>query len=169
MPNANDELGQLSLRIARLERQNRRLKLGALSIAAITAFGLTLGAAPNKEPRIIEAEGFIMRDANGIPRVEIGKDGFYVNDDDGKHRIAFYAHAGKDGETGIRLLAEDDNKKQITLFVKKNSDAPTGIHINDSNGKTRAVMAVGGFAPKEKPSLFLQDENGNVFFSQSQQ
>ena len=80
MANANDEIDQLASRIFRLERQNRWLKLAALSIATIAGFAVMVGAAPNKEPRIIEAEGFIMRDAKGVARVEMGKDGFYVNE-----------------------------------------------------------------------------------------
>jgi hypothetical protein len=161
MTKANDELSQLASRIYRLERQNRWLKLGAMSIATIAGFAVIIGAAPQKEPRIIEAEGFIMRDANGVARVEIGKDGFFINNEDGKHRISIFS--GKDAGTGIGVFADDTHKRQVLLGIQDKLSF-CGITVNDEKGTNRIFLnTVNG-----KPKLELQDETGKPFFSQSQ-
>jgi hypothetical protein len=161
MTNASDQIEQLTARLSRLERHNRWLKLGVLSIVGIAGFAVIVGAAPNKEPRIIEAEGFIMRDANGVARVEMGKDGFFINNEDGKHRISIFS--GKEGGTGIGLFADDTYKKQVMLGIRDKLSF-CGITVNDENGTNRIFLNT----VKGKPRLELQDETGKPFFTQSQ-
>jgi hypothetical protein len=62
------ELQTLTLRIEKLERQNRGIAVAALVL--LLAFGLA--AARTSKPRTIEAEQFIVRDATGRARITIG-------------------------------------------------------------------------------------------------
>ena len=63
------EVDSLVQRIARLERQNRQLKLVGLGIALGMAFLLTAAA---KTPRTVEAEKIVLRDSHGRARITIG-------------------------------------------------------------------------------------------------
>jgi hypothetical protein len=161
MKNAKDELGPLTARIARLEQQNRWLRLGLLSLAAVAGLADVVGAAPNKEPRIVEAEGFILRDAKGVARVEMGKDGFFINNEDGKHRVSIFAT--KEGGAGIGVFADDTYKKQVLLAIQDKLNF-CGITVNDEKGTNRIFLNTA----KGKPQLELRDEAGKAFFSQSQ-
>ncbi|MDX1963180.1 MAG: hypothetical protein SFX18_08500 [Pirellulales bacterium] len=161
MSNSPDSLALLSARIARLEQQNRWLKLGGASIAVLAGMALFLGAARDTKPPVIEAAGFIMRDANNVPRVEITRDGFFINNEDGKHRISIFA--GKEGGTGIGVFADDTYKKQVLLGMQPKLNF-CGITVNDDKGTNRIFLnTVNG-----KPKLELQDETGKPFFVQSQ-
>src|SRR5690348_4956990 len=54
-------------RLARLERQNRRLKLG--SVAAVAVLGaLALMAQDRPQTRTLEAQHFVLKDNNGVVR-----------------------------------------------------------------------------------------------------
>jgi hypothetical protein len=160
MTNTTDELDPLASRVARLEKQNRWLKIGALSIAAVAGLGVLL-AATNKDARILEGEGFIIRDANGVTRVEIGKEGFFINNEDGKHRISIFS--GKEGGSGIGIFADDTYKKQVIVGIQDKLNF-CGITVNDEKGTNRIFLNT----VKGKPKLELQDETGKPFFVQSQ-
>src|SRR5258706_313951 len=64
------DIGALTLRIARLERANRRLKLIGLGVllasVALTSMGLS------GKPRTIEAEKIVILDSHGRARLTIG-------------------------------------------------------------------------------------------------
>ena len=59
----------LAQRVARLERQNRVLKLGAIAIVAVVAAALWIGAATKSQT--VEAERFVVRDGRGTVRGEL--------------------------------------------------------------------------------------------------
>jgi|SRR5579862_8102229 len=64
------EIEALTSRIARLERQNRKLKTVSLGIVLGLAAFLLVGAA--KTPRTVEAEKIVLRDSHGRARITIG-------------------------------------------------------------------------------------------------
>ena len=51
-------------RIARLERENRRLKVGALLGLLVIVAVFIMGQA--RPPRVLEAEAFVLRDSTGV-------------------------------------------------------------------------------------------------------
>jgi hypothetical protein len=76
------ELQLLSNRIAKLERQNRFWKIGgvlaALALAALVAIGVRAQEfrGPMQRAKVIEAEEFVLTDANGVTKGEFStKDG----------------------------------------------------------------------------------------------
>lgn len=76
------ELQLLANRIARLERQNRFWKiagaLAALALASLVAIGVRAQEWPRPAQRakLIEAESFVLTDANGVTKGEFStKDG----------------------------------------------------------------------------------------------
>ena len=89
----NRELAALVTRVEHLEKQNRRLKRGALAfLLAIASVGLMAqtrqtppstsqrqkGRAPAPAPAgptAVEAQGFILKDSNGHVRAELGLTG----------------------------------------------------------------------------------------------
>lgn len=102
-----------------------------------------------------------MRDEKGVARVEIGKDGFFINNEDGKHRISIFS--SKSGGSGFGVFADDSYKRQVLLGIQDKANF-CGITVNDENGTNRIFLnTVNG-----KPKLELQDEMGKPFFTQTQ-
>lgn len=152
----------LAHRLDRLERQNRRWRFTTVLALGVGALGAALGAKPDGKPQVVEASGFVMRDANGVKRVEIGAEGFYVNNEDGKRRISIFS--GKEGGTGIALFADDTYKKQVLLGIQDKLEGYCGLNVNDDKGAARVLLAIQG----DKTKLALHDGNGKPFFTQTQ-
>ena len=68
------EVDNLVHRVARLERQNRQLKIVGLGIALGMATFLLMGAA--KTPKMVEAEKIVILDRHGRARITIGTPAF---------------------------------------------------------------------------------------------
>src|SRR5437773_1783635 len=66
------ELKTISERLEKLERENRRLKRAAMASLLIAASIIFMGQAQRR--RTLEAESFILKDANGRPRGELAMD-----------------------------------------------------------------------------------------------
>lgn len=63
------EVGSLSKRVARLEQENRRLKM--VGIAAVVLIASLLFAGAGRRPRTIEAEKIVRLDSHGRARLTI--------------------------------------------------------------------------------------------------
>jgi len=59
----------LTYRVARLEQENRRLKMAGIAVAILLAMFVFEGA---DKPRAIEAEKIVLRDSHGRARLTIG-------------------------------------------------------------------------------------------------
>ena len=72
---------QLEDRVAKLERQNRRLQfaLGAV-VTVLLGIALAVAFAPRQIPDVIEARAFHVRDQNGSLRASVDLDGLAVVD-----------------------------------------------------------------------------------------
>jgi hypothetical protein len=66
----------LSVRVEQLERANRRLRLFGAGVVLTSGILVSLGFAGKAQPRIVEAEKIIIRDAQGRPRITIGTPAF---------------------------------------------------------------------------------------------
>jgi hypothetical protein len=148
------ELNLLAERIAKLEKQNRLFKrIGVLLVLAVGCVSL-VAAQERGKGQTIEAERFILKDANGRVRADLGMD-----------------------KAGVRLLLTDENEKTrlnaavfpegpgMALFdengavrfsVSQSSRGPS-LMFNDENQKPRSIMRLF----KEGPALAFLDEKEN--------
>ncbi len=135
----NDELNAALIRIERLERQNRRFKQAGAAVLMLVGAAIAMGQA--RSPRTIEAERFILRDAQGRPRIEIGTPRFsgaavglasdepaiWIMDEKGQARTSISAdYVG---------LATSQGKPLADL--QANSDAGASLNLFGANGKLR--------------------------------
>ncbi len=124
----------LAQRVEKLEKANRRLKLAGVLALTLVGCLLLLGvASPN---RTVEAEQFILRDANG------------------KEQAALRMSA-----EGPELGFLDANGK-VRLMLTLSEGIP-GLGFFDANGKARALLGVSAVGPK----LVFRDANGKLVFS----
>ena len=154
MTSHRPELQAIAERLEKLEEQNRRLKWGGVPIfaifAALYAPGLMGQAAPS--PRVVEAQKFILKDANGNVRGWMGVIG------EGSELTLGNAHAQPMMELMVSKDASDlhffgSRKSGMNLGV--NSGDP-GLSMIDAEGSGRAGVA---FA-NDGPSLTLEDGKG---------
>jgi hypothetical protein len=131
------EVDNLAQRVARLERQNRQLKvLGAAIVLSIVTFFL-IGAA--KTPRTIEAEKIVIFDQHGHARITIGTPAFagaaigmnsdapmiWLTDDKGADR----AMLSSDG------LCFASGKSRPTVRLDSRSDGLSRLEFYGTSGK----------------------------------
>ena len=150
----------LEARLLRLEKQNTMLRMLSVGTLILLVAIVTIAASLNDKNGVIEGHTLLIRDANGVARVEVGKDGFFVNNEDGKHRISIMA--GKDNGTGIALFADDSYKKQVLVGIQEKLNF-CGVAVNHGDVNRILMTTVDG-----KPKLELQDEHGKPFFQQAQ-
>jgi len=169
------EAGGVMERLERLERENRRLKRAATAaLAALAALALLGQAGPKR--RTVEAEEFLLTDANGkqYARLGVRSDGSPVlsmSDQTGKTRallgatldgtgILFYDEAGK---SRIGLLEAPDGAAYLSLadrggmnraILKTSADGSTNLVFNGTTGGPRAALSVGS---DDAPALQLWD------------
>jgi len=127
----------LTQRLDRLERQNRLLRCGAFAALALVAAAVWIGAAA--KGRTIEAERFVLRDAQGKVRAELLTDPVFgprlrLSQANGRVRMELALK----GTTGPYLSLRDANgndRAQLDAF----SGNP-GLTLYDSNAKSRVQI-----------------------------
>lgn len=119
-------------RLARVERENRRLKrLGGLMLLGFTAvvlMGQTKGA------RVVEAEKFVLRDPTGKVRASLStlpdsSVGFAILSADGK---SLSLSAEGDGTMGLTMY---DKSKKLRAEIFTLADGSGGLALYDASGK----------------------------------
>ena len=90
----------LAGRVAKLERDNRRLKLGGLALAAVLVAVPLVGAVlPQEVPDVIDARQFRVLDSQGQMRAAMIESGVSVLDAQGEVRAAM-------GDPGVVVFDE---------------------------------------------------------------
>jgi len=139
-------------RLSRLERQNRRMKLGIVAMLVVVV-GLASVAA--YRPRVVAANEFVLRDELGRPRARLGFS------DPGRPRLGFYDTKGRVRVVlgfsrrtwGPALEFRDaEGRGRVTLWFDPHFDA--GLAFSDECGEFRASM---GYA-LEGATLWAPDE-----------
>jgi hypothetical protein len=137
-----EEIAQLEARLARLEQSNRRYRWFAILTGAATLLGagwLHLGIA-SAQPRVLEAERIVLRDAAGVIRADLrvatqGDTSFNLNDERGQPVISM---GGLGGFSGFTML---DGSGRERLYIQVGVDALGNdrgprIGLVDTNGAT---------------------------------
>jgi hypothetical protein len=116
-------------RLSRLERQNRRLKIGGLATLAAVAGLLVMGAT--ESPRVVEAEKFILNDGNGKV-------------------AAVLSVLPTETGNGSRLELRGDGMAKAVMEVVGGQPA---VILYDTDGKVVAALNAGGAgAALERPA-----------------
>jgi hypothetical protein len=114
-------------RIARLERENRRLRVGALLGLLTVAAVLLLGQA--RPARVLEAEAFVLRDRAGVALA-----GLEV-DDDGYPRLGLY---DRNGKVRVDFRVGDTN----TFVFFRESTGITRMELINYDGASGPIIAL---------------------------
>ena len=166
MNEPSPSMDSLVTRLARLEKQNRRMKrmscfvLGGLAV--ILLMGQSQCNTSMLGTKVVEAQKLIIHDANGKPRVEISETGFTLKDDKGT-QISLFSDGntvelfllGKGGRVELRAgptphLYTADNEFKNSAYVY-----PTGVNLK-YNKVQRAELAV------DNDSSYLRFYNHNT-------
>lgn len=129
-------------RLDRVERENRRWQwIATITIAVIGAVLLVGQAPPRKIAKVLEAERFVLRDADGTSRAELGMlEGasiLLLNDEDGMPGVAL--SVVPNGPRKVSLL--DKNGKTRSVLTAR-ADGDSGLRLFDKNRAHRASLDV---------------------------
>jgi hypothetical protein len=171
MSEANHEMDPIVSRIERLEEQNRRLKRGALAcLVAIASFGL-MGQTQHKStrapgptpapvpaiPKKIEAESFLLKDANGRVRAELSMGGtgpsLKFRDESGSALVTLSLN---DAAPAGPFLLLSDPQHGATLSMSVLASAGSQLSLT---GERADIQAHIGVTP-DGTTLALSDQNG---------
>jgi len=150
----NRENQQLEMRIERLEKQNRRFKMGALTLLVASISVSLLGqttqtkkkstkpassAAPAAPatPEQIEAHSFILKDSNGKVRAELSMTGTGPG-------LKLRDEAG----TALVTLSLNDDAPQGPLLLMSDPQHKAGVSISVLSGNGSQLSLVG-----ERPDI----------------
>ena len=160
------ELAAVVARLENVERQNRRLKAAGIAVLVLAVAGLLMGQTMPRA-RIVEAEGFVLKDAAGKVRAELAGDNHLtrlrLNDENGEGRAVLTV--AKDGPR-LNLYDENGEVRAILTVAK---DGPR-LNLYDEDGKSRAILAVfkarhAAAGPREKAGLVLFGEDEKAVWS----
>jgi hypothetical protein len=156
-------------RIERLEVENRRLKRGALAcLVAITSFGLmgqaqrksTRAPAPTPAPAVpkqIEAQSFILKDANGRVRAELSMAGtgpsFKLRDESGSALVNLSLNDDAPGGPFL-LLSDPQHHAGLSMSVLGGAGSQLSL-----TGDRADIQAHIGVTP-DGTTLALSDQDG---------
>jgi len=143
-------------RLDRVERQNRRLKVGVTSLAVLVCAGVLMAvAAP--APKTVVAEKFIVRDAENNSWAELanyGKDGtaLILRDKTGARALILGVTPG--GESELQLREKDRGRVSLSLVP----GGAAGIEIKDVARENRLTL---GYRPRKGSAVEMRDTKGN--------
>ncbi len=136
-------------RLNRLERENHRMKqAGVVALAVIAAVVLMGQATGGKVAKVVEAEKFVLRDAEGKPRARL------ESLPSGSVRLALL-----DKNENIQsVLGVGVGRPSLVLAGRNNKTILTTSFLSIS-GKSRLTLAV---LPSGEQSLVLTDNTGRT-------
>lgn len=154
-----DRTGAIAVteRLDELERHNRRLWLGLITVA-LGVSALFLAAAMLSTTQTVTAQKFVLVDASGKVRAFLdvdkhGRPGFGLLDASGNQRAIL--SVGTDGEPGFGLYDASGKGGAFLSLVK---DSPN-FSLSDASGNPRAVLAL---VKDGRPNFHFTDASGNL-------
>jgi hypothetical protein len=164
MKNGVPDLRGILDRVVVLERQRSREKRTAAATLIALAALLMIGQASPKG-RILEAEQFDLKDANGNTRAKLSVDpvfgvGLLLLDGRGNVRVEL-----DEGENNTPQLVfrSRGGKPQVVLDIR--SPGVPGLHMFDADGAERASFGLSATSPDGTPGLRLTDIDGRATVS----
>jgi hypothetical protein len=139
----DQQLSALESRLAQLEKANRRYRrLHAILLFTLALLGagwLHLGIA-SAQPRVLEAERIILRDAAGVVRADLhvatqGDTSFNLNDERGQAVISMGGLAGFSGFTMLDASGRERLYIHVGVDALGNDRGPR-IGLVDASGTT---------------------------------
>jgi hypothetical protein len=129
-----DDLSELKRRLDRLERGLWRWKratlVACLGLTAVLLMGQT---RPTPVPKLVEAEKFLLRDANGMPRAMLATQ-----------------------PSGATALVLSDKSGTLRASLNVTPSGSPSLDLYDRKGKSRIVF---GVQEDSRPLLVFYDEN----------
>ncbi|MCJ2563536.1 MAG: hypothetical protein LN417_05555 [Candidatus Thermoplasmatota archaeon] len=185
----SEDMLAVVVRVAKLERQNRLMKIAGMGLLILGGAAMLMGqAAP--ESNIIETEMLILRDKDGIQRavLEIDQDDYTVFsllDKSGMPRVVLLATGRDEDDAALRLFdregemrAEVQDQSGVALYIPGQPRpiiqlSPRYMQLRDLDGVPRAVVGwtpiasadTGEITYRPPSSLILFDENRDVIWS----
>ncbi|UCH36462.1 MAG: hypothetical protein JSV65_08940 [Armatimonadota bacterium] len=165
-------------RVERVERQNRRLRVGMLAILAVVG-ALVFMAATEPAAKVVRAERFELVDAKGKVRgllTLVGDVGpkllLFGNDDNARAMLRLTPNGNpelclydKDGRGGVALMVGDDVNPRLTLRDKAGTlraeFSGTALELCDTKGRLRAALTLDR---RGSPTMGMFDEARKVFW-----
>lgn len=135
------DLTAVVTRLEKVERQNRRMKVGGIMVLLVAGVGLLMGQAMPKATTV-EAEAFVVRDATGKQRaaLHLAPDGgatLSLFDPAGIGRAAL--RVDREGSPDLTLIDQAATNRAV-LRVGRNGSP--GLALSDAAGKPRATLYV---------------------------
>ncbi len=152
-------------RLARLERQNARLRLAL--IAAFAAIGVVgvAGAVSQKPAQTIETGKLVLVDADGKRRAELGMR------DDAKDAVALCLY-DKDGGKRVQLTAGPDDaglsliqNGELRAALTARSSKHVMLLLQKEKFEQHKNQMAMGYMDDGKPAIFINDENAKTILA----
>ena len=171
----NPTIETLARRLDKVERENRRLKqAGVVALTVIAAVVLMGQATGSKVAKVVEAEQFVVLDASGKTRVQLGvtttgRAVLFLRDQEEKLRVQLVAAAGEQaqiryGGSNLHLVDVFGAHAELSVF-----DRTPVLSLLDTSGKTRVRLGVEPHSAVEpgtgRVKLDLFDKAGKVIWS----
>lgn len=158
-----NDMDSIAIRLAKLERQNLRMKLAGTALIMVSAAVVFMGQGrtPDRpgQGRVVEAERFVLREPDGYVRGEwavLPNGSTLLSMFDRDHNTRAEWGVFPSGTTMLHLL-DAKGKGRLTLTVKKDGKPMLGLY--DEEGRIRARWGV--FATGKTAALMF-DKQGNA-------
>jgi hypothetical protein len=152
---ADERYETIVRRVERLEREARRWRRAATALALVVVALATLGAAVPR--RVVEAQKFVVRDASGRIRAELGPTdsdqelALRFRDQRGSQRLT----VGMENETALLVLGDKTGRPRAGLVTL--AEGAPGLTLYDGTGRARVELAL---AREGEPRVALLDARG---------
>lgn len=158
-----ERVEHLERQCSRLSRAGRRWQRGGLAALCGALMIAILGSGPNAPPakKVVEAEGFVVREGGGKERVRIGteEDGAlaaitFLNDD-GK-QVAKLSYNRELKSSALSLMTPDDRSSTV-IYMKEDGSS----HLNIQKAQ-RVRVSIGMAGDDAGPAIYILDSVGNA-------
>ena len=158
----------LAGRVKTLERENRLWRWGGGFSLIAGLVIMTGGAQRANDPKVVEAEQFVVRDKDGKERARLGLaaggvPALFLRGKDGNERVIL--QAGDQDDCGsLNLFGSGGGLQALSVVLdggNRSVNSPSLLLRRDD--KTRINLNVVHDGPPERPWLRFEDKNGTLF------
>jgi len=150
---------ELSARMEKVERANRRMKAAGIAALVLVAAGVAMGQAATP-PKVIQAERFEAVDMNGNARgvLESGPGGnAHLALCDGLGKVRFEVSRIADDAPTLVLRDRDENSRAILTLTQPDGDPAMWVY-----GRGKKLRVGLGAGPRGAYGLTVTDQEGKA-------